>query len=597
MARFYPHDPLNVPLPSSQGQSPKPEQRPWLSGRLSPRTLFGFNRSSSAPPRSASTPEEFDNLQLDSPDASAYGHSLEPPPVTQFKQLGSPTPSGQTPKPPYVAQYRQPTSPPMDQRGYGSYNPTQSPYDPVQSPPSISQDPSYRYIGGEPGSYPPPPISRFAQPTSPPMARDGYVPNKPAVPTNASENSPGPYDQHPTSVPQRNESTSLPRTGNSRFKPLSSENPVLVVADWPTSSAAPSDKFPLSANMEEDQLLQESKGKERESHGTEPSTRNENSSNSFDAYNNSASASDFILPEVFVNPSDPGGGQRILEGIGFSLSREPQAVRSLPESSRRDLLEVGRPSEQSLPGGTSDIQNDSSQSGLAELDDSPNGKPHDIHRIEEIAEETVDEKAPSARPVTPILKQRPKAVTTPPSNDLLTTMDPLAPPISRNPLASPLHKPRDVFPLFGAPSPPLPPSESFASPLLPPTTPSLGDRLSSDEVKTKPSKPTIHYDTSKPTCTLNLVCYRSGSKGCELHQIQTAKRSRFKTEAEFQRMVEEATDLIVTDEQFFRALRKVYLAKMCGFWRRVFFLKTLRGIRLLSVSTCTTGLSLPGFQT
>jgi hypothetical protein len=119
--------------------------------------------------------------------------------------------------------------------------------------------------------------------------------------------------------------------------------------------------------------------------------------------------------------------------------------------------------------------------------------------------------------------------------------------------------------------------------------------LSSEEVKTKPTKPTIHYNTSKPTCTLNLVCYRSGSKGCELHQIQTAKRSRFKSEAEFQRMVEETTGLIITDEQFFRALRKVYLGKMCGFWRRVFFLKTLRGIRLLSVSTCTTRMPFARF--
>lgn len=545
MAQSDSRDPLNAPSPSSPSQSPKPEQRPWLSGRLSPRTLFGWTRSSSAPPPSAPVPEEFNNPQFSSPDASPYGHGLEPPPLTQFKQLGSPSSvytAGQTLEPPSVAQYRQPTSPPMDVR-----------YGPIEAPPGISPEHPHGYVPYNPGSYPPPSISRFAQPTSPPMPRGGYEPFPAPAPTTSAQYQPGAYGQYPNSVPQQSGSTSLPQAGNSRSEPLSSENPTgppqplpgamslqhrkpLPTFVYSPSVDSPSDE-PTgsriadgdgSVNIQGDQSPRESKDKKRQSIVAGPSTRNETSGDSFNTDKRSPSASAFVLPEIFVNASD--------------------------------------------------------QDPPVEPNNNSNDKPGDILRTDEVADETDEENAPNATPVTPKQKRRPKAVATSPSNDMPATMDPLAPPISRNPLASPLNKPEGMFTSFRAPSPLLPSSESVSSPLLPPTTPSLVERPSSEEVKSKPRKPTVHYDTSKPTCTLNLVCYRSGSKGCELHQIQTAKRSRFKSDADFQRMVDETPGLVVTDEQFFRALRTVYLDKMCGFWRRVFFLKTLRGIRLLSVS-------------
>jgi len=94
---------------------------------------------------------------------------------------------------------------------------------------------------------------------------------------------------------------------------------------------------------------------------------------------------------------------------------------------------------------------------------------------------------------------------------------------------------------------------------------------------------TPEYVSTHPTCALNLVCYRTGTKGCELHQIQTILESRFEDEEAFQLAIKENSSLIATDAQFFRALRDVYLQQMCGFWRKALFLKTLRGIRLLSV--------------
>ena len=94
---------------------------------------------------------------------------------------------------------------------------------------------------------------------------------------------------------------------------------------------------------------------------------------------------------------------------------------------------------------------------------------------------------------------------------------------------------------------------------------------------------TPEYVSTHPTCALNLVCYRTGTKGCELHQIQTILESRFEDKEAFQLAIKESSSLIATDAQLFRALRDVYLQQMCGFWRKALFLKTLRGIRLLSV--------------
>jgi hypothetical protein len=89
----------------------------------------------------------------------------------------------------------------------------------------------------------------------------------------------------------------------------------------------------------------------------------------------------------------------------------------------------------------------------------------------------------------------------------------------------------------------------------------------------------------KPTCTLNLVCYRSGASGCKLHQLRCATWARYPSTLDLVAARKKDPKLIISDAEFFHALRDGYRKQMCGFWRRVFFLKTLRGLRLLSVSS------------
>jgi hypothetical protein len=101
------------------------------------------------------------------------------------------------------------------------------------------------------------------------------------------------------------------------------------------------------------------------------------------------------------------------------------------------------------------------------------------------------------------------------------------------------------------------------------------------------SQNTQEWASTHPTCPLILVCYRTGINGCLREQIQTVLESRFGDKEVFQNAIIEDPSLINTDPQFFQALRDVYLGKMCGLWRRAFFLKTLRGFRLLSVSTAS----------
>jgi len=82
---------------------------------------------------------------------------------------------------------------------------------------------------------------------------------------------------------------------------------------------------------------------------------------------------------------------------------------------------------------------------------------------------------------------------------------------------------------------------------------------------------------------LNIVCYRSGAKGCELRQLQTVLASRFKSRDGFLRACNRNPQLISTDRRLFHELRRLYEQEMCDFWRRHFSLKTLRGLRVLSV--------------
>jgi hypothetical protein len=93
------------------------------------------------------------------------------------------------------------------------------------------------------------------------------------------------------------------------------------------------------------------------------------------------------------------------------------------------------------------------------------------------------------------------------------------------------------------------------------------------------------YDTHKLTCAINLICYRSRSGGCEMRQVQVAKRDRFEDEESFQKMLNNNPQLVQTDQQFFSRLQRIYLRDMCGFWRQNLTLKSLSSIGLLEVTT------------
>lgn len=93
------------------------------------------------------------------------------------------------------------------------------------------------------------------------------------------------------------------------------------------------------------------------------------------------------------------------------------------------------------------------------------------------------------------------------------------------------------------------------------------------------------YDTSKPTCSLNLVCYRSGAKGCDLQQLQCVLRSKFPTQEGFQMTVDANKNLVHNDEQFFREMRRLFDGQMSSFMRRTFSLKSHKAFRILAVSS------------
>jgi hypothetical protein len=98
-----------------------------------------------------------------------------------------------------------------------------------------------------------------------------------------------------------------------------------------------------------------------------------------------------------------------------------------------------------------------------------------------------------------------------------------------------------------------------------------------------PEEPTV-YDVTLPSCSLMLLCYRSGPGGCERKQVEVVARSRFYTIHEYNRLVKAKPELLCTDRQLFDALQDVYLEDMCSIWRRWFSLKTMRRIQLLEVS-------------
>lgn len=71
-------------------------------------------------------------------------------------------------------------------------------------------------------------------------------------------------------------------------------------------------------------------------------------------------------------------------------------------------------------------------------------------------------------------------------------------------------------------------------------------------------------DVTKPTCSLNLVCYRSAASGCVSHQIRVARPARFKTVQHYRAVCTANPKMITTDDEFFYALREGYKKHMCG---------------------------------
>ncbi|KAH7091576.1 hypothetical protein FB567DRAFT_277472 [Paraphoma chrysanthemicola] len=135
----------------------------------------------------------------------------------------------------------------------------------------------------------------------------------------------------------------------------------------------------------------------------------------------------------------------------------------------------------------------------------------------------------------------------------------LAPPVVQNPMSTPLSRTSAEV---------------------------VGDQIRTNKAATNTKGEIISqgaYDVLRPTCSLNLVCYRGGSEGCITRQVQTALASRFSSEEAFQATIAKNPQLIASDEAFFCELRHLY-RDMSGFWRRCLSLKTLRGLRILAFS-------------
>jgi hypothetical protein len=183
-----------------------------------------------------------------------------------------------------------------------------------------------------------------------------------------------------------------------------------------------------------------------------------------------------------------------------------------------------------------------------------------------------------------------------------TSVSRLVPPVGQKPMNSPARIPSDsslavshlqqerhkLLECHPSDAPGLAPPVSHKF-MGTPMVPFSSEASTDDDISVQPymnttSQPATRaaYDTSRPTCSINLVCYRGGSGGCISRQVQTALRSRFSSEEAFQKTIEKDPQLIFADAVFFRELCRLYW-DMSGFWRRYFSLKTLRGLRILAV--------------
>jgi hypothetical protein len=599
-------DRRNIPLPSSPRERPKAGQRSWLRSLLQvqprgPRGLFRPNHSSTTTrtrPLSASS-----SLSYITTLNAAAGRDNPANLMHEFDILAADPPTMyRPPEPPRLAKFEQPVSPPLT-TGYSSVDGSSEP------PPERYR--AYGSSSNNQSSLSPPPVSRYAQPTSP-IPSTGYETSQPQQATlsepffsdteyqNLNDVNQNPQQIRSTSGPRivnpnpSNSFIQYPHAAELDASPLREKTSVRSFrpgddVSLPISTAEAqeihnrskeSTKLGRRSTTAQPQVSSVSRGSHGETQASKASTKPIEASPNTESQSESVSM--FALPEVFIDAGDPSGQHKILEGIGFSPLYDRQNTHTISESLGRDLATavettVAPADDSSLQ----ELQKPPRKQIIKEDNRSPSPVHDQIRPVDETAEESEKENNQITTPMT--RKQRPAALTTSPSDYFPAAMDPLAPPVSRNPLASPLPKTQDFFPQFGA-SPLLTPSrDTVESPLVPPPSPFLGQHLNAEDIRAAPSKGPAYYDTSKPTCTLNLVCYRYGTKGCELHQIQAAKRSRFKSEGEFQKLIKDNPELITTDEQFFYAVRKVYLRKMCSFWRRIFFFKTLRGLRLLSV--------------
>jgi len=142
-------------------------------------------------------------------------------------------------------------------------------------------------------------------------------------------------------------------------------------------------------------------------------------------------------------------------------------------------------------------------------------------------------------------------------------------------------------------APPVP-QDPMRSPNIAHRTALMQGHNSESEVKASahmaPSGP---YDITKPTCSLNLVCYRSGAKGCDLQQVQCILRSKFPDSSAFQNTVDANPILVHTDQQFFREMRKLFDGHMSSFTRRWLSLKTHKAFRILAYTPTTRPVVVP----
>jgi hypothetical protein len=99
------------------------------------------------------------------------------------------------------------------------------------------------------------------------------------------------------------------------------------------------------------------------------------------------------------------------------------------------------------------------------------------------------------------------------------------------------------------------------------------------------------YDTSKPTCTLNLMCFRDQTKGCRIWQVSVTHVDKWMDWNAFSQYCHDHEHVLTSDKSLFRAMRVAYEKELSSLWRRWTSLKSLKGFRILSV--CQNFAALP----